>query len=158
MAHIKRTAKWVVGVTLALFLSLASLAWYGLHVLKAHQVRETVTVVERFHQHFNAGEFDKICDEAIGCPEEVREDWKLVLQDVANRAGKFREVKSSEIKAYIKPFEVRANYVCSFEKTDVKEFFILKGSSGHVQILSYGTVRYPATPMDQQKLGSVPPA
>src|SRR6266446_1178239 len=96
MANIKNAAKWAVGVTLALFVSLASLGWYGLHVLKAHQVRETVAVVERFHQHLNAGEFDKICDEAIGCPEEVRKDWKLVLQDMADRDGKFREVKSSD--------------------------------------------------------------
>ncbi len=79
--------------TLLLF---ASLGWYGLHVLKAQQVRETVAVVERFHQHFNAGEFDKIRNEAIGCPEEVRKDWKLVLQDMADRDGKFREVKSSD--------------------------------------------------------------
>jgi hypothetical protein len=152
MANMKHYAKWVVGMALALFLSLASLGWYGIHVLKAHQVRETVAVVERFHQRFNAGEFDKICDEAIGCPEAVRKDWKSVLQDVANRDGKFREVKSSEIKAYIKPFEVRASYVCSFEKTDVKEVFVLKGSDdGRVRILSYGTVTDPAQPADQQK-------
>jgi len=99
MANIKHVAKCVVGVALVLFFSLASLGWYGLHLLKAHQVRETVAVVEKFHQHFNAGEFDKISDEAIGCPEEVRKDWKLVLQDVAARDGKFREVKSSDIKA-----------------------------------------------------------
>jgi len=152
MANIKQSAKWVVGMALGLFLLLASLGWYGLHVLQAHNVRETVTVVERFHQHFNAGEFDKICDEAIGCPEEVRKDWKLVLQDVANRAGKFREVRSSEIKAYIEPFEVRANYVCSFKKTDVEEVFVLTGSDdGHVRILSYGTVTNPALPGDQHK-------
>jgi len=96
MANIKQIAKWAVGIALAFFLSLASLGWYGLHALKAHQVRETVAVVERFHQRFNAGEFDKICNEAIGCPEEVRKDWKLVLQDMADRDGKFREVKSSD--------------------------------------------------------------
>jgi hypothetical protein len=152
MANIKQSAKWVVGMASALLLSFASLVWYGLHVLKAHQVRETVTVVERFHQHFNAGEFDKICDEAIGCPEGVRKDWHSVLQDVADRAGKFREVKSAKIKAYIKPFEVHATYVCSFEKTDVEEAFVLTGSDdGHVRILSYGTVTNPALPADQHK-------
>jgi hypothetical protein len=127
------------------------LGWYGLHVLKAQQVRETIAVVERFHQHFNAGEFDKICNEAIGCPEEVRKDWKLVLQDMADRDGKFREVKSSDIKAYIEPFEVRANYLCKFEKTDVKEILILKAFDGHVRILSFGTVWNPASSADQQK-------
>jgi hypothetical protein len=152
MANIKHAAKWVVGVALALFFSIASLGWYGLYLLKAHQVRETVAVVERFHQHFNAGEFDKICDEAIGCREEFRKDWKLVLQDVAARDGKFREVKSSDVKAYIKPFEIHANYVCSFEKTEVKEIFVLKASSGHVQILSYGTVWSPTPSADQQNL------
>ena len=151
MANIKRTTKWVVGATLTLFLLLASLGCYGLHVLKALQVRETVAVVERFHQHFNAGEFDKICNEAIGCPEEVRKDWKLVLQDMADRDGKFREVKSSEIKAYIEPFEVRANYICKFEKTDVRELFILKASDGHVRMLSFGTVWNPPPSADQQK-------
>jgi len=152
MANTKQSAKWVVGMASALLLLLASLGWYGLHVLQAHNVRETVTVVERFHQHFNAGEFDKICDEAIGCPEEVRKDSKLVLQGVANRGGRFREVKSLKIKAYIKPFEVRADYVCSFEKTDIREIFILKGSDdGHVRILSYGMVWEPVSPADQQK-------
>ena len=152
MANVTNAAKWAVGVTLALVSLLALLGWYGLHVLQAHNVRETVAVIERFHQHFNAGEFDKICDEAIVCPQEVRKDWKLVLQDVADRAGRFREVKSSEIKAYFKPFEVHADYVYSFEKTDVKEVFILKRSDdGHVRILSYGTVTNPALPANQQK-------
>ena len=152
MANVRNAAKWAAGVTLALVLLLALLGWCGLHVLQAHNVRETVAVIERFHQHFNAGEFDKICDAAIGCRQEVRTDWKLVLQDVTDRDGKFREVKSSEIKAYTKPFEVHANYVCSFEKTDVKEVFILKGSDdGRVRILSYGTVTNPALPANRQK-------
>jgi hypothetical protein len=152
MVNIKRIGKWVGGFALALAVSLALLGWYGLHALNAHNIRVTPAVVERFHEHFNTGEFDKICDEAIGCSETVRNDWRSVLQEVADRAGKFKEVKGSEIKAYIEPLEVRADYICSFEKTDVKEIFILKPSGdGRVRILSYQTVTKPTLPADQQE-------
>jgi len=154
MANFKRIAKRVVSLALALFVALGLLGWYGLHALQVRQVRETPAVIERFHQHLNAGDFDKICDEAIACSEseEARHGWILSLQDVVRRAGKFREVKRSGIEAHIKPFEVRADYVCSFEKTDVREIFILRGSdSAHVRILNYLIPTNPALPADRQE-------
>jgi hypothetical protein len=152
MANFKRIAKWVVGLTLALSASLACFWWYELRVFRANQTREAAIAIEEFHRRFNAGEFDRICDEAIGCSGGVRKDWNSILQDVADRAGKFREVRRSEVKAYIEPFQVRADYVSSFDKTDVREIFILnRFDSAHVRILNYLTPTNPALPADRQE-------
>jgi hypothetical protein len=135
--------KCTAAIAVALLACLALLWWHEMRSFGVRQRRDAMAVIERFHEHFNDRDFDKICEEAFGCAgsERVRSGWNSVLQEVADRAGKFRGVKSSDIKAYIEPFSVRADYVCSFEKTDVKEIFILKRfDEGHLRILSYQTV------------------
>ena len=129
---------------MVLFMVLVFVWWSIRLTFYSKQRRDTNVVVQRFHQSLNAGDFNKICEEAYGCTGSaalVRSGWNSVLQEVVGRAGKFQVVKSSDIKAYIEPFTVKANYVCSFEKTDVREIFILRHSDdGQLRIVSYQTV------------------
>jgi len=130
-----RIAKWIAGLVLALLVSL-SLFW------RFEQSRETASAIQQFHERLNAGAFDKICEDAFACrtSADLRNGWNSVLQEVRDRGGKFRAVKTSEIKAYKEPPLVRADYVSSFEKTEIREIFILKRLDGRLRIFSFQTV------------------
>jgi hypothetical protein len=137
-------AKWVAGLGLALFVSFLSFWWHGLHTFKIDQIREAARVIQQFHRRFNAGEFDKICEEAFGCSGQARSDWNAVLHEVKDRGGQFKAEKNTDIKAYIEPFSVFATYDSSFEKTEIKEIFILKRFDGQLRIFTYQTVAKPS--------------
>ena len=74
----------------------------------------------------------------------ARSDWNAVLHEVKDRGGQFKAEKNTDIKAYIEPFSVFATYDSSFEKTEIKEIFILKRFDGQLRIFTYQTVAKPS--------------
>jgi len=99
----KRRAKWIVGLLLALMSVVpaffALLIWHNFHASRIRQEREAVSAIAQFHQRFNAGEFDKICDHAFACARstDLRQAWYSVLQEVRGRAGAFKSVVQPEV-------------------------------------------------------------
>jgi hypothetical protein len=128
MVNVKRIAKWIGGSVLGAVALLWILNWYYFRALRARQLSEAPAVIDRFHQHFNYGQFDAICYESLRCTDEDLTYWRSLLQSLKNRAGKFHSVKSSEIKIYKEPPGTIAEYVCVFEKTGVSELFLLRTS------------------------------
>jgi hypothetical protein len=94
--------------------------------------REAASVVQKFHDGYNARQIDWICDEAFVRPgsTDLRGFWDSSLNRVRDRAGSFNTVRSSKIQVYMEPFEVRATLVSSFEKGDGTETFVLKDTAG----------------------------
>ena len=128
----KRRTKWILGLTLGLVVGLPAffvlLVWRDFHIYRIRQQRETVNVIQRFHDGYNAGQLDSVCEAVYGCSlsPSARESWNSYVRLVRNRAGSFRTVSSSEVQVHIEPPGVRATYVSSFEKTECTEIFDLK--------------------------------
>jgi hypothetical protein len=128
----KQIAKWLGIVALAYLGLFASLWIYLLYSPNPHREkskREAESVVQRFHEGYNAQKLDTICEVAYGCsvPSAGREGWDSYLRQVRNNAGRFNSVASSDIRVSIEPPGVRATYVSSFEKTECTEVFDLHG-------------------------------
>jgi hypothetical protein len=106
--------------------------WRDFHGSRVRQEREAVRAIAQFHQRFHAGEFGKICDHAFACPgsPDLRKAWQALLGDVRNRAGNFKSVSRSDITVYIEPRSVQANVVSVFDKTELREIFIMKDYDG----------------------------
>jgi hypothetical protein len=142
----KRRAKWIVGLLLALILVVpaffALMIWRDFHASRVRQEREAVSAIAQFHQRFNAGEFDKICDDAFACPgsTDLRQAWHSILQEVRSRAGAFKSVVKPEVMVYIEPPSVRADFVSSFEKGEIREIFVMRHSDERLKIVTYQTV------------------
>ena len=123
------------------FLSLSF--WHSFRTARIKEEKEIAVAIEKFHQRLNDKDFIKICEEAYGCSDSniVREGWNSVLQKVWDRAGRFQAVKNSDIRVYIEPPSLHATYISSFEKSDVKEIFLLRRTAdGTIRIVSYQTV------------------
>ncbi len=150
----KRRAKWIVGLLLALILVVpaffALLIWRDFHASRIRQEGEAVSAIAQFHQRFNAGEFDKICDDAFACASstDLRQAWYSVLQEVRSRTGAFKSVVKPEVTVFIEPPSVRANFISSFEKGEIKEIFVMRHSDERLKIVTYQTVtkEEPASP------------
>jgi hypothetical protein len=143
----KRRTKWIVGLLSALILAVpaffALLIWRDFHVSRVRQEREAVSAVAQFHKRFNAGEFDKICDDAFACPDsaDLRQAWHSVLHGVRSRAGAFKSVVKPEVIVFIEPPSVRADTVSSFEKGEIEEIFVMRHpDEGCLKIVTYQTV------------------
>jgi hypothetical protein len=126
----KQITKWlaILGLTfLVLVVSLWIYARYSFQVFQQAKTRETASVVQRFHEGYNAQQLDEICEVAYGCsvPSFGREGWGSYLRQVRNDVGRFNNVTSSVIRVHIEPPGVRATYVSSFEKTECTEVFDL---------------------------------
>ena len=119
--------------------------------------REAADVIAQFHQRFNAGEFNKICDDAFACrgSTDLRKAWQALLEDVRNRAGSFRSVSHSDIKVYIEPPSVQANVVSVFEKTELRETFVMNDYDGPLRIITYKTTTKDAAGVSQQGLNQL---
>jgi len=146
----KQIAKWlgILGLAyLAVFASLWIYLQYSSSPFREEKKREAESVVQRFHEGYNARQIDRICDEAFSCPDstDLRRAWNSYLNRVRERAGPFRTVKTSKIRFSIEPFDVRATFVSSFEKEVATESFVLmdrppKNGSldfGPLKIMSY---------------------
>ncbi len=143
-----------MGLPLALVLVVpaffALLIWRDFHASRIGQEREAVSAIAQFHQRFKAGEFDKICDDAFACARstDLRQAWYSVLQEVRNRAGAFKSVVKPEVMVFIEPPSVRANFLSSFEKGEIKEIFVMRHSDERLKIVTHQTVtkEEPASP------------
>jgi hypothetical protein len=95
----------------------------------------------QFYQRFNAGAFDKTCNGAFACPgsADLRHARQALLEDVRNRAGSFKGVSRSDIKVYIEPPSVQANVISVFEKTELREIFVMKDYDRPLRIVTYKT-------------------
>jgi hypothetical protein len=138
-----RKANWIVGCTLALLLvvpiSLYLLIWRNFHNRKLRQTHQAVELVARFHEQFNSGDLDGICNETFNCGsfERLREGWQLVLRDVRNQCGTFRQAVKSDVEVTVEPPSIRAIYVSSFEKGQLREVFFLKDFNGALELTGY---------------------
>jgi hypothetical protein len=124
-------AKWlgILGLGfLALFASLWIYLLYSPNPCREKSKREAESVVQKFHDGYNANQLGKVCEAVYGCSlsPSVTESWNSYVQQVRERAGSFKTVTSSEVQVYIEPPGVRATYVSSFEKTECTEIFDLK--------------------------------
>jgi len=145
----KQIAKWlgILGLAyLALFASLWAYAHYSSSPFREEKKRETEDVVQRFHEGYNARQIARICDEALACGSaDLRGVWDSYLNQVRDRAGSFRTIRSSSIQVSIEPADVRATFVSAFEKGEATEFFILHevyeppndGIPGPLKIMAY---------------------
>ena len=131
----KQIAKWlgILGLAyLALFGSLWTYANYHSSPFREGKKREAESVVQRFHDGYNARQIETVCDEAFACPGStgLREAWDSYLNRVRDHAGSFRSVKTSNIRISIEPFDVRAKFVSYFEKGVATESFVLQDIAG----------------------------
>ncbi len=127
----KKIAEWFGIVGLAILILIVSVwihAQYSFQVLRREKSYEAESVLQKFHDGFNTGQLDRICEAAIGCsvPSIGREGWDSYIKRVRDRAGLFRTVRTSNIRVYIEPPGVHVTYVSSFEKTECTEIFDLK--------------------------------
>ena len=136
----KRGAKWIVGLLLALMLVVP--AFFALLIWRDFHASRIRSAIAQFHQGFNAGEFDKICDHAFACARstDLRQAWYSVLQEVRSRAGAFKSVVKPEVMVFIEPPSVRANFLSSFEKGEIKEIFVMRHSDERPKTETYQTV------------------
>jgi hypothetical protein len=128
----KQIAKWLgmLGlICLALFASLWIFLLYSPSPYREKNKAEAESVVQKFHDGYNADQLDKVCEAVYGCSlsSSVKDSWNSYVQQVRDRAGSFKSVTSSKVQVYIEPPGVRATYVSSFEKTECTEIFDLHG-------------------------------
>ena len=141
-----RRAKWIVVLLLALTLAVPAFfalrIWTDFQASRLRQEREAVSAIAQFHQRFNAGEFDKICDDAVACPgsTDLRQAWHSILQEVRSHAGAFKSVVKPQVMVFIEPPSVRADFVSSFEKGEIREIFVMRHSDEQLKIVTYQTV------------------
>ncbi len=131
----KQIAKWlgILGLAyLALFASLWAYAEYSSSPFREEKKREAESVVQTFHDGYNADQIGKACEALYGCSLSslAREGWNSYINRVRDRAGSFRTVKTSKIRISIEPFSVRATLVSSFEKGEATETFELDEIDG----------------------------
>lgn len=131
----RQIAKWLGIVGLA-YLALFASLWIYLRnytsPFREGKKREAESVVQRFHEGYNARQIETVCDEAFACSEStgLREAWDSYLSRLRDRAGPFRAVKTSKIRISIEPFDVRATFVSSFEEGVATESFVLQDTAG----------------------------
>ena len=131
---------WTIVGSLGLLLVLF-LIW-AFHTGQAFNTKwkgEASTVVQRFHQGFNSGDINPLCDTVVLClgSDSARDSWNSRLNGVRDRAGNLNSIRSSTIRASIEPFSVRATCVASFTKAEVTETFEMSLRDGKLLIVSY---------------------
>jgi len=131
----KQIAKWlgILGlVYLALFATLWTYAQYSSSPFREEKKREAESLVQKFHDGYNADRLGRVCEALYGCSLSslARESWNSYLNRVRDRAGSFRTVRNSRIRVYVEPFSVRATFVSSFEKGEATESFVLDDTAG----------------------------
>jgi hypothetical protein len=113
LGGLRRTIIRAGAIGLALLVSVILISFVAASANREQRKREAALVIEYFHQSFNAGDFDGICDGAFACRDSgiMRRDWHSLLEGVRDREGMFKHVVNSDMTVYIEPSSVVARYV-----------------------------------------------
>lgn len=149
----RKTQRIVVafsGLLLAALVSFALVVRHGYRKWQVKEENEARNLVTRFHENFNSRDLDGICRDWIGCesPESADRIWNPVLEDVKSKCGAFRQVVGSNVEVTIEPASIRAVYVSSFDRGQLREVFAFLNAdaSGTLKLANY----MPTQPMDDK--------
>ena len=97
--------------------------------------------VKKFHQHYAAGDYDKIWDESRQTFKDAqsKEDWVAMLEETASALGAFKGSKQETLReeSYQGEPLITLTYISEFEQFTARESFQYVGSPDGLELQTW---------------------